>query len=150
MRKAILTIAIAVMGFTAVFAQDAAVKAKMDMPKQTPAQRAEKSTAMLEKKLGLTADQKTKIYQINLDRATKMDALRNQGEDGKKGRGKQMKADMDAANTQLEIVLTADQKIKYNELKQQMKGRMKDGGRGRMGKGQKEMKPVVSNPPTQG
>ena len=149
MKKVILTIAIAVMGFTAVFAQDS-TKRKLDMQKYTPEQRAERSTAMLDKKLSLTADQKTKIYQISLDRAKKMQEMYVAGKDGGKGKGKQMKADMDASNTQIEMVLTPEQKTKYDDMKQQMKGKMRDGGKGKMDKGQKDMKPVVSNPPVQG
>ncbi|TDG34994.1 DUF4890 domain-containing protein [Pedobacter changchengzhani] len=149
MRKVILTMAIAVMGFTAAFAQDAS-KRKMDMQKFTPEQRAERSTAMLDKKLSLSADQKTKIYQINLDRANKVEAMRNTAEDGKKGRGKQMKADMDASNNQLEMVLTPAQKIKYDAWKAEMKDKKRNGGRRGSGYSKKDMKPVVSNPPAQG
>jgi len=151
MKKLILTMAIAVMGFTAVFAQDSTKRARREMPKFTAEQRAEKTTAMMEKRLGLTADQKTKIYAIELDRAKKMDAFRTEDRSAMKGKMKSRKADMDASKAQLDNILTADQKTKLDAFRAEAKEKMKDRkpGQGK-GRGKKDKAPVVSNPPSMG
>ena len=81
--------AIAVMGFTAVFAQDSTKRVRREMPKLTAEQRAEKTTAMMEKRLSLTADQKTKLDAFRSEAKEKMKD-RKPGEG--RGRGKKDKA----------------------------------------------------------
>ncbi|MBC6110480.1 hypothetical protein ACFOG5_05075 [Pedobacter fastidiosus] len=149
MKRAILTIAIAVMGFTAAFAQDTTRKARREMPKMTAEQRAEKATAGMEKRLGLSADQKTKVYQVELDRAKKMDAMRTGNPADMKGKRGEMKASMDKSKADLDNILTSEQKTKMEALRAEQKGKMKDRKPG-MGRGKKDKAPVVSNPPTQG
>jgi len=136
MKKAILTIAIAVMGFTAVFAQDTTRKARREMPKLTAEQRAEKATAGMEKRLGLTADQKTKVYQIELDRAKKMDAMRTGNPADMKAKRGEMKASMDKTKADLDNILTPEQKTKMEALRSEAKEKMKDRKPG-MGRGKK-------------
>ncbi|WP_133248498.1 hypothetical protein [Pedobacter yonginense] len=149
MKKAILTIAIAVMGFTAAFAQDTTKRARREMPKMTAEQRAEKATAGMEKRLGLTADQKTKVYQVELDRAKKMDAMRTGNPADMKSKRGEMKASMDKAKADLDNILTAEQKTKMETLRAEQREKMKDRKPG-MGRGKKDKTPVVSNPPSQG
>ena len=150
MKKLILTIAIAVMGFTAVFAQDSTKRVRREiMPKLTAEQRAEKATGMMDKKLSLTSDQKKKVYAIELDRAKKMDAYRSEDRSAMKGKMKERKADMDKSKADLEGVLNTDQKTKLDAFRSEAKektGKM----RKCMGKGRSDKAPVVSNPPTQG
>jgi len=149
MKKLILTIAVAVMGFTAVFAQDSTRRVRREMPKLTAEQRAEKATGMMDKKLSLTADQKKKVYAIELDRAKKVDAYRSEDKSAMKGKMKERKADMDKSKADLEGVLNADQKTKLEVFRSEAKekaGKMRRG----MGKGKRDKAPVVSNPPAQG
>ncbi|UKT65542.1 DUF4890 domain-containing protein [Pedobacter mucosus] len=149
MKKLILTLAIAVMGFTAVFAQDAAKKDRRSMPKLTAEQRADKATGLMEKKLNLNADQKTKVYALELSKAKKMDALRAEDRSAMKGKMQSMKADRDKSNADLDKILTADQKTKLDAFRAEAKekgGRMRKG----MGRGNREKAPIVSNPPAQG
>jgi len=147
MKKVMLTLAIAVMGLSTVFAQNPTKRGKADGPKLTAEQRAEKVTNGLEKALSLTADQKTKVYAIELDRAQKIDAMRAENNGDMKDKAKSFKATMDASKDQLDQILTAEQKTKLEDLKAKMKDR-KANGRGRMGNQDKA--PVVSNPPKQG
>jgi protein CpxP len=149
MKKAILTIAIAVMGFTAAFAQDTTKRARRQMPKMTAEQRAEKATARLEKELSLTADQKTKIYAVELENAKKVETWRSADQGDMKGKMKERKEAMQAQKAKIDGILTAEQKTKMEamRLEAREKGdRMRKG----MGKGKRDKAPVVSNPPTQG
>lgn len=150
MKRAILTIAIAVMGLTAAFAQqDTTKRARRQMPKMTAEQRAEKVTAKMEKELSLTADQKSKIYAIQLENAKTMDTWRNADKGDMKGKMKDRKAAMDAQKAKIDAVLTADQKTKMDAFRAEAKekaGKMRKG----MGQHKKDKAPVVSNPPTQG
>ena len=66
MKRLFLTLAIAALAFTGSYAQTKAPKAK-----ETPEQTAEKSTARMQKTLSLTADQKTKVYALELDKYQK-------------------------------------------------------------------------------
>lgn len=141
--------AIAVMGFTAVFAQDSTKRERHPMPKLTAEQRADKATGMMEKKLNLTADQKTRVYALELNRAKKMDAFRAEDRSAMKGKMKDRKADMEKSKADLDKILTADQKTKLEAFRAEAKekgGRMRKG----MGRGNREKTPVVSNPPAQG
>jgi len=148
MKKLILTMAIAVMGFTATFAQDSAKRAKRPMAKLTVEQRAEKSTSMMEKRLSLTADQKQKVYAIELDRAKKMEAFRTEDKAAIKGKMKERRADLEKGKADLDQILTNDQKSKLDAFRAEAKekaGKMRRGmGRGR------DKAPVVSSPPAQG
>lgn len=149
MKKLILTVAIAVMGFTAVFAQDSTKRVRREMPKLTAEQRAEKATNVMEKKLSLSADQKKKVYAVELDRAKKMDAYRNEDKSAIKGKMKERKADMDKSKAELDGILNAEQKTKLEAFRAEAKekaGKMRKG----MGRGKKDKAPVVSNPPAQG
>ncbi|MCX2474639.1 hypothetical protein OQZ33_09895 [Pedobacter sp. MC2016-05] len=149
MKKAILTIAIAVMGFTAAFAQDTTKRARRQMPKMTAEQRAEKATARLEKELSLTADQKTKIYAVELENAKKVETWRSADQGDMKGKMKERKEAMQAQKAKIDGILTAEQKTKMEAMRSEARekgDRMRKG----MGKGKRDKAPVVSNPPTQG
>lgn len=149
MKKAILTIAIAVMGLTAAFAQDSTKRVRRQMPKMTAEQRAEKATARLDKALTLTADQKTKIYAIELENAKKVDSWRTADQADRKEKMKEGRAVMQAQKAKIDGVLTADQKTKMEALR--LEAREKgDKMRKGMGKGKRDKAPIVSNPPTQG
>ena len=150
MKKAILTIAIAVMGFTAAFAQDSTRRPRKQMPKLTAEQRAEKTTARLEKELNLTADQKKKIYAVELENAKKMETWRKADQDDRKGKMEERKADLDKQRGKIDGILTADQKAKMEAFRAEAKekgGKMHRGMRhgDRRDKGQE-----VPTPPTKG
>ena len=150
MKKAILTIAIAVMGFTAAFAQDSTRRPRKQMPKLTAEQRAEKTTARLEKELNLTADQKKKIYAVELENAKKMETWRKADQGDRKGKMEERKADLDKQRGKIDGILTAEQKAKMEAFRAEarekggkMHRRMRHGDR--RDKGQE-----VPTPPTKG
>ncbi|WP_406826786.1 hypothetical protein [Pedobacter sp. KACC 23697] len=150
MKKAILTVAIAVMGLTAAFAQDTTKHARRAMPKMTAEQRAEKVTARLEKQLSLTTDQKSKIYAIELENAKKMEAWRSADKGDMKGKMKERKAAMDEQKAKIDAVLTADQKTKMDAFRAEARERGEKMRKGMGNRGKKDKEPVVSNPPSQG
>lgn len=115
MKKILLTLAIAVAGFTATYAQDA-VKAKM-----TPEQKAEKSTAKLQKELSLTTDQKQKIYAIELDKAKKSEAWHAKSKDARKEMKTQHDALKKETDAKLDKVLNAEQKKKLDVIQSEKK-----------------------------
>jgi len=150
MKKAILTIAIAVMGLTAVFAQDTTKRVSRTMPKMTAEQRAEKVTSRLEKRLSLTADQKNKIYAIELENAKQMEAWRTADKSDMKGKMKERKVAIDEQKAKVDAVLTADQKTKMDAFRAEAKEKGEKMRKGMGGRGKKDRAPVVSNPPAQG
>jgi protein CpxP len=120
MKKLFLTLAIAAIGFTASYAQD------NHKERLTPAQRAEKSTAKLEKELGLTKDQKQKVYAIELDKASKAEAWHKQNHDARKAMKEEHEAVKKSTDAKLDQVLTAEQKQKLSVLKAEKKEKQKD------------------------
>jgi len=149
MKKAILTIAIAVMGLTAAFAQDSTKRVRKQMPKMTAEQRAERATARLEKELSLTADQKTKIYAIELENAKKVDAFRSTDQADRKDKMKEGRATMQAQKAKIDAVLTAEQKTKLEAVRAEAREKGEKMRKG-MGRRDRDKAPVVSNPPAQG
>lgn len=86
---------------------------------QTPEVRAQKMTDALSSKLSLTADQKSKIYAINLENAKQAEVKRN-------ARMAEMKKEREAVRTawqqhdrQISAVLNNDQLKTYQDLKKQ-------------------------------
>jgi protein CpxP len=118
MKRLFLTLAIAVLGLTAGYAQTSAGKTKV-----TPAQKAEKSTAKLQKELSLTADQKEKIYAIELDKFQKAERMHKSGHEAKEAQKDQHKAIKKETEAKLDKVLNADQKKKLEVLKTEKKAK---------------------------
>jgi len=118
MRKLFLTLAIAVLGFTAGNAQTAAHKEKA-----TPAQKAEKSTEKLQKELSLNADQKKKVYAIELDRYQKAESLHKSGHEAKTALKDQQKAIKKDTEAKIDQVLTAEQKKKLDAIQAEKKAK---------------------------
>jgi periplasmic protein CpxP/Spy len=97
-------------------------------PKQqlTPEQRADSATARLEKKLGLNADQKSKVHDLVLTREQKLDDLRKQyaGQDPSvwKAQRKQVREEF---RDGMRATLTAEQYAKWQQMKKVHRGRKK-------------------------
>jgi len=141
--------AIAVMGFTAVLAQDSTRRAKRPMVNLTAEQRAERATGMMEKKLNLSAEQKQKVYAVELDRAKKMDAFRKEDRAAMKGKMKDRKAEMEKSKAELDNILTNEQKTKLDAFRTEAREKGHKMRKG-MERGKKDKAPVVSSPPAQG
>ncbi|WP_316784375.1 hypothetical protein [Pedobacter frigiditerrae] len=132
MKKILYTIALVVMGITASYAQK---RERTGRENQTPEQRAEKAATALQQKLSLTADQKQKVQQIELDRIKKNEEWRKADEGTMKGKMEERKAYMKASKDKMDAILTADQKKTLEASRAEMKDKMKDrkGGKGPRG-----------------
>lgn len=128
MKKLLFTVAFAVLGFTASYAQRA------ERVKLTAEERAEKSATALQTKLSLSADQKSKIKQIELDRIKQHDELRKKDADAMKAKFEEKKAAMKAHQDKIDAVLTADQKAKLAASREEMRGKMKERMKERKGR----------------
>ena len=142
MRKAFYTVALVVMGITASYAQR---PGKPGRENQTSEQRAEKAATAMQQKLSLTADQKQKIQQIELDRIKKNEEWRKNDEGAMKGKMEERKAYNKATQDKIDGVLTADQKKTLDASRAEMKEKMKDRKGGPRGK--RGPKPSDGTPP---
>jgi len=99
-------------------AQDAPAPTPAPAPAQrpmlTPEQRADKQTDMMQKNLSLTADEVTKVKQINLDYWTQVDQMRKNNTDPQTMHT-QMKTLRDKHDADLKAVLTPDQYTKFTQ-----------------------------------
>ncbi len=120
MKKIILTVAIALTAFTASYAQ------KGDKIRMTPEQRAEKVATHLKEKLSLSDDQKSKVYQLEVDRMKKAAEWRKDNHEAMRSKMDSRKAFMKESDEKLEKILTADQKKAYEAMREERKTRMKD------------------------
>lgn len=118
------TVAIVVMGITATYAQKPAGQQRS---KETPEQRAEKHATVLQTKLALTADQKSKVKAIELERIMKNEEWRKSDDGDRKAKMEERKAFMKASQEKMDAVLTADQKVKFEAVRKEMRGKMQDG-----------------------
>jgi protein CpxP len=78
-------------------------------PGGTPEERAKMQTASLTESLKLTKEQQKQVYTINLERATKMQEMRNLQNQDREA----MKTAMQAYETELEKILTPEQLKKH-------------------------------------
>jgi hypothetical protein len=101
----------------AISAQDSTVIRK----KATPEERAKRSTEHLEKKVSLTAEQKPKVYNLALVKASQMQALHDKYKDQpekKEECRKEMKAVQEAYKAGIKTILTAEQNARLDSMKQ--------------------------------
>jgi protein CpxP len=119
MKKIFLTVAIAVTAFTASFAQ------KGNKTALTPEQKAEKVTAHLKTKLALTDEQKTKVYQVEVDRLKKAEEWHKANHEAMKSKKDERQAFMKANDEKLEKILTVDQRKAYQAMKEEKKANRK-------------------------
>ena len=116
MKKIVLTLVMVAAGIAGTYAQN--VKAKF-----TPEQKAEKSTAKLQQELSLTADQKQKIYAIELDKFKKTDEWHKKSSEVRKSQREQYTALKSETDAKLGQVLNADQKKKLEDTQAARKGK---------------------------
>jgi protein CpxP len=95
---------------------------------KTPEQRATEHSQKLTQQLGLSADQQKTVYAACLQRAQQMEADRakNQGDRAAmKAAREQSNQTFDAS---MDKILTADQKTKYEQIKQDEQAKRQQGG----------------------
>lgn len=127
MKKQLLLISLLMVLFSvSAFAQRGE---RTDKEPRTPEERATAQTNSLEKKLNLTADQKAKIYEINLTAAKKNDELRaqRQSQTGEREDIKNTRIENEKnRDASIQALLDEDQKVKYAEMKAAQKERMQE------------------------
>lgn len=92
---------------------------------RTPEQRAQMTTDALERKLALTADQKVKVYALNLERAERMEKIMKTEKEERKAQMQQHKALMEESDKKINQVLTSEQQKSYEAMKQESREKMK-------------------------
>jgi periplasmic protein CpxP/Spy len=135
MKKLIMIAAIFMMTYAGAFAQRGQDNRKGGQQKemQTPEQRAEKMTMKMTEELGLSEDQKQKIYQINLENAQKRQEQRESMQVEREAKRAEMQAKAKAQNDQIEAILTPEQKTKWEEVKMENRKEIREGSRGGRG-----------------
>jgi protein CpxP len=118
MRKLILSAILFISMGTIALAQTDGKKAQ-----KTPEERAQRATDVMDKKLALTADQKAKVYAINLEDMRKPKAKHVKGE---KRDMAAIKAAMDARDSKINNILDEKQRVSYKEWKEKRKQGMKN------------------------
>lgn len=91
----------------------------------SPEARASKMTEWMKTNLNLTADQVSKVQDLNMKYAVKMDSLKNSSLD-KQNKYDVMKSEGETKDNEMKSILTADQYKTYQEKKQEMKMKYKD------------------------
>jgi Spy/CpxP family protein refolding chaperone len=138
MKKLLMIAAIFTMTFAGANAQrgQGGPRGGQQKESMTPEQRAEKITTKMTEELGLSEDQKQKIYQVNLENAKKRDANRATMEEERKAKRTEMQAQNQAQNEQIEAILTPEQKTKWEEVKKENRKEIRErsgSGRGQRG-----------------
>lgn len=115
MKKILLTITMA-LGIS-VLAQ---AQTKEQRPHKSPEQRAERVSAMLQKKLSLSADQSAKVKTVLLARGNQLDSIKAINSTDRKAKHQAVKGVLQQTDTQLASIFTASQKETYGQLKAQV------------------------------
>jgi protein CpxP len=118
MRKLILSAILFISMGTIAMAQTNGKKAQ-----KTPEERAQRATDVMDKKLALTADQKAKVYAINLEDMRKPKPKHVKGE---KRDMAAVKVAMDARDSKINNILDEKQRVSYKEWKEKRKQGLKD------------------------
>ena len=130
--KKVITFLLAVFCLTVTNAQEVAKKGTKGTPKATVEQRAQKSVDKLNPIVGLTDDQKTKIYDFALARAKKTDEIRAmyKGQADKKEQMKmEIKENRKTYRTNTKSVLTPEQLEKLKAYHKANKATKKKGAK---------------------
>lgn len=93
---------------------------------KSPEERAKMMTEAMEKRLNLTADQKENVYALNLDRATKMDKMRQSQEKIRKEQMEKGREIMEEHDKKLNKILNEEQQKVLSEAKEKQKQRMQE------------------------
>jgi periplasmic protein CpxP/Spy len=121
MKKTLLITIIFSLSIVTVFAQRGAEREKM-----TPEKRAERMTENLSEKLGLSEDQKNRIYQINLDYAKQREAEMEARRAEMKVQREEMRMKNQEQEEKVKEVLNENQREIFTELKDKRQERMEN------------------------
>jgi protein CpxP len=91
---------------------------------RTPEERAKMRADALAKRLNLSADQKAKVYDLNLERAREIEKLRNSQNASKKDQMEKFRAFNEETEQKLNSILTVEQQKSYQQIKNEARDRM--------------------------
>ena len=98
---------------------------RADQIPKTPEERARMGADALEKRLNLTPEQKARVYALNMERAEKMEKLRNSESSFRKNQMEKFQNIAEKIDKKLSGILTQEQEKSYQEMKSQQRERMK-------------------------
>lgn len=101
-------------------------------PQRNPEEMAKRNLEMLDKRLSLTEDQKTKISAIVLSHRKSMDSLRNVAGADRQAMRSKMQPFQQAHQEKIKAVLTDSQKKSYEAFITEQQNRMGNGGQRRV------------------
>lgn len=109
--------------------------------KLTPSERAERHTAKMTEVLGLTADQRAKVAELNLGVAMKNEAIRNDANMTPEQKKEAIKGNHEGRKAQLKLILTEEQFKKLEQHEAEMKAK-RDAKKAEMKKKKQKVKPA--------
>ncbi len=118
MKNLIRSIALTAFLFTSVFAS------AQRMPAKSPEKRAENQVAWMQKKIGITEDQRKKAFDIILKYGIQVDELKNTPKS--RARKSEIIAINSDRDSELQSVLSEEQFRQYKAHEQDLKDRMKE------------------------
>lgn len=93
-----------------------------DRQPKSPAEKADRSTKVLQKQLNLSANQTTQVNAVYLEQFKGLDSLRTVNQGGDKKANQQLrKTFIDQADTKLNAIFTDEQKVAYTTFMQTQK-----------------------------
>lgn len=101
-------------------------------PQRNPEEMAKRNLEMLDKRLSLTEDQKTKISAIVMSHRKSMDSLRNAAGADRQAMRSKMQPFQQAHQEKIKAVLTDTQKKSYEAFLTEQQNRMGNGGQRRV------------------
>ena len=142
MKKLIYTAAFVVMGITASYAQ------KPNRENLTPEQKAEKTATAMQQKLNLSAEQKSKVQQLELERIQKAEEWHKNDQGAMKNKMEERRTYMKASKEKMDAILTPEQRKTLDDSREEMKGKAKERMKDRKGgKGPRGPRPGNGTPP---
>lgn len=130
--KRIFAITLLLVGFTATAIAQTATSKGNGQNKKTPEERATNYANKLEKELGLSGEQKTKVHDLALARANKMKELRDKYKDqDKKVWKEERKKVRDEFHNGMKSTLSPEQYAKWIEMQKKKAENMKEKGKGK-------------------
>jgi len=106
------------------FSADAQQNRKRSQERVSPEKRAEIRAERMADQLELTEEQKKQVYDIHLERAQAQQKIRESAREEMKERRSAMESANQERETEIEEILTPDQKLKWKELRNKDRERM--------------------------
>lgn len=122
-RLFLLAIALLLIGFTsATFAQGQ----PMEGQGRSPEERAKNLTTRMTKQFGLSTEQQSSVYEVNLNQAKKVEEMRGQGKEMRQQKVEQMKQMRTEHEERMKVILTPDQFTSYVKMREENQAKRRE------------------------